>query len=89
MSDATHTPPPGYPFMNIAKQFDLDYGDVLNLANTFKSATNLETTINTRARLSKKWGMRYREIVDAVSDAFDVQQMVARGKIDWHTGAPL
>lgn len=74
-------PPQGYPFLAIAKKFNVDYSDVLKHADYL-----------TFSRPGSKQGypyFPYGSPVDfAIADAIHEQTMVRDGYIDWQTGEP-
>lgn len=82
--------PESYPFLRIARQCAVEYGDVLAYAQTFKSSASVEFIETTRARLSKVWGLgQYRYIVDEIAAITRQFEAIQAGEIDWLTGEPV
>ena len=71
--------PESYPFLRIAKEYNLDYGEVLQTADWIKNGGKLSLGI---------W-CRTGEASQALHEASQIQQAIRDGKIDWMTGEPL
>lgn len=70
--------PESYPFLRIARQFNVDYSDVLALAHLFQRGGSVQ-----------RWPASLDHVVEEISEACTVQKAVRSGVIDWNTGAPL
>jgi len=76
------TKPASYPFMNIAKMFDVPYADVLAVAG--------RDTISKIYYDQAWWQLRNRgDVMNAIGKAVDEQELIRRGVIDWLTGEDI
>lgn len=76
------TKPEAYPYLRIAKQFNVDYGVVLTVVDFLTHGarpTNLEAACS---------AMPF-EAVEEISRARVEFRAIQRGEIDWQTGAKL
>lgn len=90
------TKPQSYPFMQIAKRYGLDYGDVLTVADMWRHPAErsdreraadkrLATTLWLRHTSEKVILLIERLITEANHEFAAIQS----GEIDWNTGEPL
>ena len=68
--------PEAFPFLRIAKRFNLDYGEVLETADWIKNGGHLALST---------W-IRTGEAPHELHEASAIQQSIRDGEIDWITG---
>lgn len=72
--------PESYPFLRIARQFNVDYSDVLNMAHFIRHGGNCQA-------IPYHWREEtHTDVLNAISAATGEQRAVSTGVIDWQTG---
>lgn len=85
------TKPESYPFLRIAKQYGVEYADVLAVAQEFQCATTSARGILTASDNLNRWlslpdrDPFWRDFLNARAEFLAIQ----RGDIDWLTGEPI
>lgn len=75
------TKPESYPFLRIAKQYGVDYGTVLKVADDLKDAQRADW-------LDFPYGTDPAIMIE-MAEATEVQRSIRNGDIDWQTGKPV
>lgn len=76
--------PESYPFLRIARQFDLDYGYVLQVADARRHDQPMP--VNPVVGDTLPFG-ELKDFASQVDEANHVQHLIRTGVIDWQTGA--
>lgn len=71
--------PESYPFLRIARQYDVDYGDVLMLAQSY-------TTGSFAVRSCFPFASK---VDNAVAEAVNIQEQVRAGRFQWPSLEPV
>lgn len=82
------TPPKSYPFLEIARKYDVPYGDVLLVADFWDPRNKMNANPHQEAAINRSYKIAgWSEIVGDICEAINEQKLIRDGVIDWRTGA--